>query len=71
MHDPSRAHGRRLGEGIHSPCDNEAEERERQRRLYEHRVLGAVGERHHIGRANPDLALTGRAPVVRGANLSG
>jgi hypothetical protein len=28
------------------------------------RLLVAVG-------VNPDLALTGRAPVVRGANLSG
>jgi len=40
-----------VGEGVHSSCDDEAKQRERQRRLHEHRVLAALAEWHHVGRA--------------------
>src|SRR5262249_3814053 len=39
------------GERTDGAGDDEAEQGERDRRLHEHRVLGAVRERHHVRRA--------------------
>jgi hypothetical protein len=45
------ARPRSLGERVDGSCDYQAEQRERNSRLHEHRVLGAVGEWHYVSRA--------------------
>jgi choline dehydrogenase-like flavoprotein len=69
---PARADGgerggacdRRLGEGVHGAGDDQPEQRERDCRLQDHRVLGPERQGHHVGRAERGRVREAEVEVV-------